>query len=130
MKKERMERLFFLGLFLALLLFEILIGMFVHDRFIRPYVGDVLVVILLYAMVRSVFLHKPTYLSLWIFLFALFVEATQLIPLVNLLGIHNKVLRVIMGTSFAWGDIIAYAAGTVVNFLFDIMRELCYTTKA
>lgn len=119
MKKEGTCRLFFLILFLAILMVEIMIGMFVHDGFIRPYVGDVLVVILLYALVRVFFLQKPVYLSPWIFLFAVFVEGTQLIPLVDLLGIKNHVLRVLMGTSFSWGDMIAYAAGTVVNFAID-----------
>ena len=32
-------------MFLFLLLTELFIGIFVHDRFIRPYAGDVLVVI-------------------------------------------------------------------------------------
>ncbi len=116
MKKKR---IFYLILFFALLIIEFLIGIFVHDRFIRPYVGDVLVVILLYALVRSFWCSKPRYLSFWIFLFAVFVEITQIFPLVDLLGIHNRFLRIVMGTSFAWADMVAYFAGSIVNFLLD-----------
>ena len=37
---------------LVIFLVEFLIARYVHDSFIRPYVGDVLVVILLYTFVR------------------------------------------------------------------------------
>ena len=117
MKKER---LFYLILFLVLLAVEFFIGIFVHDRLIRPYVGDVIVVIVLYAFVRIFTLEKPHALSLWIFLFAVLVEITQVFPLVDLLGIKNRFLRVVMGTSFVPEDLLAYAIGSVVNVLFDV----------
>lgn len=117
---EKRKRMGYLIAFLALLTTEFLIGFFVHDRFIRPYVGDVLVVILLYAFVRILFPEKPVYLSLGIFLFAVFVEITQLIPLVDLLGIQNRFIRIVMGTSFAWGDMLAYLAGSVINLGLDL----------
>lgn len=98
---------------------EIFIGLFVHDQVIRPYGGDVLVVILLYFLARIFFPEKKSFFSLWIFLFAVFVEATQVIPLADFLGIKNRLLRVIMGTSFAWGDLLAYGMGTAVTFLMD-----------
>lgn len=42
------KRLWYLTAFVILLMVEICIALFVHDRFIRPYVGDVLVTVLLY----------------------------------------------------------------------------------
>lgn len=107
---------------LTLLLFaeEIYIGVMVHDRFVRPYVGDLLVVMLLYFFVRIFFVKKPVFLSVWILLFAIFVELTQLLPLVDVLGIKNKLIRVLMGTSFAWGDMLAYLMGSVINFVWDL----------
>ncbi len=36
-----------------LLVVEILIAVYVHDRFIRPYFGDVLVVILVYCFLKT-----------------------------------------------------------------------------
>lgn len=117
------KRIFSLAAFLLLLAIEIVIGLCVHDRFVRPYGGDVLVVILLYFLCRIFLLEKPAYLSLWIFLFAVLVEVTQIIPLVDLLGIQSRLIRVIMGTSFAWGDLLAYGAGTVVTLVLDWNRE-------
>lgn len=37
-----------------LLLLEALIAVFVHDRFVRPYLGDVLAAVLLYCLARAV----------------------------------------------------------------------------
>ena len=117
MKKER---IFYLILFLVLLAVEFFIGIFVHDRLIRPYGGDMIVVIVLYAFVRIFSLEKPRALSLWIFLFAVFVEITQVFPLVDVLGIQNRFLRIVMGTSFVPEDLLAYAIGSIVNVLFDV----------
>lgn len=54
--------------FFILLIVEIIIGVFVRDAIIRPYVGDILVVILMYAFIRGiikkackVFTHIPFY---------------------------------------------------------------------
>ena len=107
-------------IFLLLLAEEIYIGVFVQDRFVRPYVGDFLVVVLLYFLVRIFCIRKPVYLSVWILLFAIIVEITQVFPLVDLLGIKSHFLRVIMGTSFAWADVLAYLLGSVINFLWDV----------
>ena len=121
MKQEmKRVRIFFLILFLALLALEFFIGIFVHDRLIRPYGGDLIVVIVLYALVRVFLPQKPRALSVLIFLFATIVEVTQIFPLVDLLGIKNHFLRVVMGTFFVWWDLLAYALGSIVNVLFDI----------
>ena len=49
---QKKKRIFFLMLFLFFLCVEILIGAFVHDQFIRPYLGDVLVILLLCCFMR------------------------------------------------------------------------------
>ncbi len=56
-------RIRYLTMFLFLLLTELFIGIFVHDRFIRPYAGDVLVVILIYTFLRALFPHGVKTLS-------------------------------------------------------------------
>ena len=45
-------RMRFLLLTALLFLTELFIGAFVHDRLIRPYVGDMLVVVLIYTFLR------------------------------------------------------------------------------
>jgi uncharacterized membrane protein len=95
-----------------LLLAEVCIALLARDRFVRPYLGDALVVMLIHCALRSVFLKKPKPLALYVFVFACFMEAMQAAHLLALLGLeHIRLLRIIVGTRFSWGDILCYAAG-------------------
>jgi Protein of unknown function (DUF2809) len=99
-------------LFLLLLLTEIYIGAFVHDRLIRPVGGDYLVVILLYCLVRSLWEWPVAWTALAVLIFAYMVETTQYFRLADALGLgRHSLARIIIGSSFSWGDIIAYTAG-------------------
>lgn len=101
--------------FVVLFAVEAVIAIFCHDNFIRPYVGDVLVVILLYCLVRVAFPDRIKLLSLWIFIFACLVEVGQYFNYVELLGFSgNPVMSTIMGTSFAFEDIVCYFIGCAV----------------
>lgn len=105
------------------LLIEICIALFVKDRFIRPFVGDVLVVVLIYCFVRT-FL-KISYLktAFGVFLFASLIETLQYFDYVKLLGLeNNRVLSVMMGRTFELTDYAAYFVG----FLLIISIEKFY----
>lgn len=114
-------RIIYAAIFVILLAVEILIGMYVHDSFVRPYIGDMLVVILLWAAVRMIIPYEIVWLSGAIYIFSVIVELTQLIPLVDFLEIENRLIRVIMGTSFAYADLFAYAAGCAVTAVIDLV---------
>ena len=43
---------------------EILIGKYAHDAFIRPYVGDVLVVVAMYLLARAIWPQGHRWLAL------------------------------------------------------------------
>ena len=60
-----------------LLIIEVLIALFVHDAFIRPYIGDVLVVIVIYTFVRIFIQERFVFLPLFVFIFATLVEVLQ-----------------------------------------------------
>ncbi len=111
-------RLKYLVVFLVLLLIEIYIALFVHDRFIRPYIGDVLVVFVVYSAVRVVIPKKVKYLSVYVFMFAAFVEIIQLIDI----GIeNNKFLSILLGSTFDFVDILCYGIGCIILFIFDLI---------
>ena len=101
-------------LLLSIILFitEVLIALYVRDAFIRPYFGDVLVVILLYCIVRT-FWKLPVLPTIaTILLFAYVLETLQYFNLVEHLGLqHSKLARTLIGTDFAWGDMLAYTVG-------------------
>lgn len=102
---------------------EILIALFVHDAFIRPYLGDVLVVILVYTFIRIFIPEKCKLLPLWVFLFAAAVEGLQALHLVVRLGLEDSVFfRTVLGSYFDWKDILCYAIGCILLAGYEIMR--------
>lgn len=100
---------------LAIFLIEVLIALFVRDSFIRPYVGDVLAVALVYAALRAATplgLRPAIILALAI---ALAVELGQLFGVARALGLDsNPVARVALGGSFDPADLVAYLAGAAL----------------
>jgi len=116
------SKYFYLTIFL--LITEIIIAIWVHDAFIRPFGGDFLVVILIYCLVKS-FMDSPvspTILSVLLFAYA--VEISQYFHLVNLLGLGNsKFARIIMGTSFSWTDMLMYSLGMLLVLIIELCRK-------
>jgi len=102
----------YLLLALLLLLTEIIIAMFINDRFIRPYFGDFLVVILLYCFIRAFFDTTVIPTVAAVLIFAVIIELTQYFQLINYLGLqHSTLVRTLLGGSFDWKDVIAYVCG-------------------
>lgn len=114
------KRIIYAILFFALLVIEVIIALFIKDRFIRPYVGDLLVTVLLCAFIRIFIPNKIAALPFFVFLFSVLVEFAQYIDVVKLLGLENsKVLSVLVGRSFSVIDIICYALGCLLFFIAD-----------
>ena len=110
--------------FIVLLLIEVIIALFIHDRFIRPYIGDVLVVIVLYCFAR-IFTLKIKLLPIYIFIFAVAVECLQFLNIVGCLGLGgNTLANVVIGTSFDWKDIICYAVGCIFIVVIDNIERI------
>ena len=115
----RKLRLFYGIVFCILLLLEILIGLFVNDNFIRPYVGDVLITLLLCSFLRIFFPKGIKTLPLYVFFFAVAVEIGQYFDLVAMLGIQSRFLSVLIGRTFSFGDILCYAVGSLLAVVTD-----------
>mgnify|MGYP002266219643 FL=1 len=120
------RRLRYLSAFAALLLIEVLIALFVHDAFVRPFIGDVLVVAVLYCLVRIIKSDGWRFLPVVLFLFATGVEFLQALGFVPLLGLENsRFWRTILGSTFDPADILCYAAGSAMLMGFEgIFRRL------
>lgn len=107
------------GLYLAiaaiLFVIEVLIALFVRDDFIRPYVGDVLAIGLVYATLRALTpLSFPQALALTLAI-ALVIELAQAFGLLGALGLaDNELARIVLGGVFDWHDLAAYAAGGAI----------------
>ena len=111
--------------FLLLTAVEFFIGLFIHDDFIRPYIGDVIIVWVLYCLVRIVFPKKfnSCLLAVGILVFSFTVEFLQYIHIADILGLKNKFLRTLVGTSFAREDLWCYTAGTAVIFICIFLQR-------
>lgn len=105
--------------FAVILLIEIGIGMYVRDSFVRPYVGDVLVVVLIYYFARIFVPRGVPQLPIYVFGFAAFIEVLQYFRLNEVLAIQNKLLRIVIGSTFDWKDILCYAVGCLCIVLSE-----------
>ncbi|RZJ68089.1 MAG: DUF2809 domain-containing protein [Flavobacterium sp.] len=110
-----------IGIFIV----EVLIALYVDDAIIRPYVGDILVVILIYAFVRAFFDVSVKVAAIGTLAFAFFIEFLQFLQIVDKLGLHgNRMARTVIGTSFSWGDLVMYVIGIAIVFLAEnVMRK-------
>lgn len=118
----KLQRITYVIIFVILVAIEVLIARYVHDDFIRPYVGDILVAVLVYCFAR-IFIPKGIKLMpLYVFVFATMVEILQYFRMVEILGLENNTFfRVLLGSVFDVKDIVCYGIGCV---LLGIMEGL------
>jgi len=118
-RQSARTRLVFLAAAVLILAAEIYIAICVKGGFMRHYAGDVLAVILLYALARAIFSEPPLNLPLKIFAFAAALELVQYFGVVQILGIENKILKVMIGGTFDFADLLCYAAGCVLAGAYE-----------
>lgn len=106
-------------IFLTILLFliELCIALFIRDKFIRPILGDVLVVVLMFTFCKIFYQGNTLKLVFAVVLFAFVVEIAQYFKLATALGIEdNKIAKVVLGTTFDWIDLFAYTIGGIASY--------------
>lgn len=87
------KRYFNIISFLVIFCIEVFIALYIRDSFIRPYMGDALVVVLVYSFVRIFIPTGVPRLPFYVFLFACFVEVLQYFQLVETLGNHQPCIK-------------------------------------
>ena len=110
----KFNRTYFL-ISLGIFIIEVLIATVLNNIFfVRAYLGDVLVVILLFTLIKSFMDVKNNHsLILGIFLFSCLVEWAQYFHIAEKLGLQpGSIMYIIIGNSFSWIDIVCYAAVT------------------
>ena len=120
-----MKRLIYGVATLLLLGIEIIIGLYAKG-WIRNYFGDVLVVVLLYTLCRTISPDRPKkwlVLPTLILVFAFIVEFLQLWGFCDRFGITNRLLRIIIGTGFSVEDLISYTIGIIPCYIIEYRRK-------
>lgn len=106
-----------------LFVIELLIALYVKDRFFRPYFGDFLIVIFLYCLIQSFFQLKPMKVALGVFAFSCLVEALQSLDFISIIGLgDSEWAAILIGNSFSWYDIVAYFLGYVAVIGFESLK--------
>ncbi|REC64412.1 DUF2809 domain-containing protein [Chryseobacterium pennae] len=109
----------------VIFLIEVLIATKLKDIFfVRAYLGDVIVVMLLYTLVKSFFRVNNEKLIWGILIFSCFVEFAQYFNIAEKLGFREgSLMYIVIGNSFSWIDILCYAAGCLLLYLFVKMTN-------
>ena len=99
---------------------ELVIAFFVHDTIVRPFIGDFLVVLLMYCFLKS-FFQLPVYVAaVSVLLFAYGIEILQYFKLIYRLGWQDSLLaHLILGRKFHWMDMLMYTAGILLVILAE-----------
>lgn len=120
-------------LLLSLFLFtvEVLIATIWKDIFfVRAYLGDVIVVFLLYTLVKSFLIVDDIKLVLGLFIFSCLAEFAQYFSLATKLGFQpGSLMYIVIGNSFSWIDILCYAAGCVILLAINQLQKKVLSAK-
>ncbi|OBW42283.1 hypothetical protein AB670_01349 [Chryseobacterium sp. MOF25P] len=110
---------------ILIFLVEVLIATILKDNFfIRAYLGDVIVVMLLYTFVKSFVIINQTKLIIGIFLFSCLVEFAQFFHVAAKLGFQpGSLMYIVIGNSFSWIDILCYGVGCVILYIFTKFKS-------
>ena len=108
----------------GLLTLETFIARFVHDSLIRPYAGDLLATILVYCILKSWWRAPAGVVAGVALLISYAIEAGQALRLLAWLGWeHSQVARLLLGSHFEWGDMLAYSLGAGLVLAIERLRR-------
>ncbi|MBU0697119.1 MAG: DUF2809 domain-containing protein [Bacteroidetes bacterium] len=109
--------------FLLLFVIEVFIERYTHEAIIRPFFGDFLVVILIYCFIKSLLKTSLYYTAIGVLLFSYFIEFMQYLHWVDLLGLgYSYIAKVILGTYFAWLDLLMYTLGILLVIIIEKLK--------
>jgi hypothetical protein len=114
---------------LAIIFFitEVFIALFVRDGFIRPYVGDYLVVMLIYCAVKTFVKAAPLKTAAGVLIFSYVIEVLQYLDIVERLGLSgNAIAKTVIGYGFEWWDILAYTLGVITILIMEQQTKNFY----
>lgn len=116
-------RINYLLLAFVLFLIELGIALIFDDKFVRPYLGDFLVVFFMYCFCQSFYKFNITRLSIYLLLFSTIIELLQYFKLINLLGFENNFLaKIILGNKFCFKDILLYTLAALIIIFIESRR--------
>ena len=115
---------YYFGAGVFLFITELSIALFVRDRFVRPFVGDVLAVVMMYCFLKAFVDWSVGKTTVIVLLIAFSIEVLQFFGLVRILGLEDsRIARTVLGTTFVWSDFVAYVAGAGMVLISERLRR-------
>ncbi len=117
------KRLFYFLISHIALFCGILVAFFIDQRsFARGFVGDILIVIFIYSVIKFFLKDRPPlHIAAGVFFFAVFVEFIQYTGIPKHFHPHSIITILTLGSTYDPLDIAAYAVGVVVIFGIDTL---------
>lgn len=124
MGKNIKSRIIYLAIAFVLFVIEFWIEKNLQTGFIRFYVGDYLVAILLYTL--FMFICKPSYFpaAMAVLFFCYVVEAFQWMDVLSILHVKKtRWTNILLGSSFSWLDVLCYTLGVFTVFWIEFFLD-------
>lgn len=90
-----------------------------HTGWLRSFFGDVLAVIWLYYVFKTVLAASPLPLAFAAFGVGCALELSQYLARLWHLQIGNRLLRIVVGSTPDWTDVLAYAIGFIAVLVIE-----------
>ena len=104
----------------AIFLLEIVIARGGGGACVRGSVGDVLVIVLLYFLIRAISKLSPLQAASLAIALGFLAEALQYIHLADLLSLRKgSILYIAVGNTYSPADLVMYVVGGVMAFIVD-----------
>ena len=104
---------------LFLFMVEVAIAHFHFTLFIRGFLGDVLVILLLYFFIKIFIKNNSFKISISVLAFAFLVELLQFFKITEILNVQSKLLLTVLGAVFDPLDLVAYSLGFVIILIIE-----------
>ena len=119
-KKRSIFNKKYMILSIILLGIEVIIAIFFKGNFVRTLLGDYLVVILMYCVVKSFTDFNYIKTAISVLFFAYFIEFLQYINILKIIGIkRTSGIGLTFGSIFDWNDIFAYTMGVLTILVVE-----------
>ncbi|PRX34846.1 uncharacterized protein DUF2809 [Orenia metallireducens] len=115
-------RLSYMGLALFSFILGLLIVVFFSNYyFIRGVLGDLLIVVFTYSLIKSFYQVDSKLLSFIVILTFFMVEGFQYLNLIKYIGLsENKIAKIVLGATFDPIDLLFYLLGGLLVYYIDI----------
>ena len=115
----------------AIVLFVILVFLATHGAdlgWIRSFLGDVIAVTFVYACLRIIIECNRLWLVAAAFMFGVALEFGQYLAKLYEVSIANPVVRIMLGATPDWLDILAYGCGALAILAYLMFERLFLTS--